>query len=89
MKKIKNISLPEGLKVIGERAFAGCSGLSKLVIPYSIEIIESGAFNDCKDIEFEYNGTKAEWRKITKASAFSDTYYICHCTDGDVIKRRK
>ena len=86
-EKIKNISLPDGLKVIGERAFAGCSGLSKLIIPYSIEIIESKAFSNCKEIEFEYSGTKAEWRKIAKTSAFPDTDYICHCTDGDVLKK--
>ncbi|NCA92023.1 hypothetical protein EOM82_02055 [bacterium] len=38
------------LRVIGENAFANCTNLTKIVIPASVELIESGAFKNCTSL---------------------------------------
>jgi len=42
-----NVNIPEGVTVIGERAFAGLDRLKSVTIPNSVEVIEYGAFSDC------------------------------------------
>lgn len=44
--KIKSIKLPEKLKSIGEKAFAGCHNLKELVIPDSVTSIGKEAFRN-------------------------------------------
>lgn len=44
-KDITSITLPYGIKSIGEEAFLGC-GIKSLVIPSSVEIIGQGAFSN-------------------------------------------
>ncbi len=46
-EKLTKISLPEGLRVIGENAFAGCTGLRTIEIPSMVEYIDKGAFEGC------------------------------------------
>lgn len=48
---IKSIGLPEGLTVIGREAFAGCNGLSSVVIPDSVKTMEKGAFYQCSNLK--------------------------------------
>lgn len=43
-KNIKSVKLPESLKIIGNRAFAGCVGLKKISFPDSLERIGECAF---------------------------------------------
>ena len=40
----KNVSIPFGVKEIGNGAFSGCHSLNSVDIPDSVEIIGSGAF---------------------------------------------
>ena len=42
---IKAINFPNGLKYIGSKAFKGCKGITKAVIPESVEFIGDGAFS--------------------------------------------
>jgi len=49
--KLKKVSLPEGIKVIGSGAFNGCAELTDFIIPQSITNIKSCAFNGCISIE--------------------------------------
>jgi hypothetical protein len=44
------VILPEGLTVIGERAFAGCTGLSSLTLPRSLDTLEKEALRDCASL---------------------------------------
>ncbi|MBR1751680.1 MAG: leucine-rich repeat domain-containing protein [Ruminococcus sp.] len=46
--KIKSITLPDDLKIIGDFAFSGCGKLTKINIPESVESIGLYAFRDTK-----------------------------------------
>ena len=44
---LEEVSLPEGLKVIGHNMFMGCTKLRKVNIPRSVHKIYDTAFDDC------------------------------------------
>lgn len=44
---ITSITIPYGIKIIEEYAFAGCKQLKSIILPENIEIIKSKAFCDC------------------------------------------
>lgn len=44
---IVKVELPEGVRVIGEYAFAECINLEEVICPKTLEIIEREAFVDC------------------------------------------
>jgi hypothetical protein len=43
--------IPEGVKIIGERAFSGASWLVELAIPEGVVTIERAAFSGCKNLK--------------------------------------
>ena len=45
----KDVVIPEGVREIGEQQFES-SGIEKVTIPGSVEIIGAGAFNDCAQL---------------------------------------
>ena len=47
----KSFIIPEGTKVIGSSAFAGCKDLIEVSVPNSVVRIEPGAFAGCKALE--------------------------------------
>ena len=49
--KVKTFIIPEGTRVIGSSAFAGCAELSEVIIPSTLVRIEPGAFVGCKSLE--------------------------------------
>ena len=52
---LKSVTLPDGLKVIGNLAFSGCESLENITIPDSVHTISAGAFRRCeslKEIDF-------------------------------------
>ncbi len=74
---------------IGDFAFSHCSSLTSITIPNSVTSIGDSAFEDCSGLtSITYQGTKAQWEAIAKASSwnsFTGSYTI-HCTDGDIAK---
>lgn len=48
---VKTFIIPEGTRVIGCSAFAGCKDLVEVIIPNSVVRIEPGAFAGCKALE--------------------------------------
>ena len=53
--------IPEGIKVIGEEAFACNSQLQSITIPKSVEVIKSKAFAFCKTLKHvSFKGTSIE-----------------------------
>jgi len=48
---VENLILPEGVKVIGQRAFASNNRLKSVSLPETLERIEIGAFSGCIAIE--------------------------------------
>ena len=47
---IKEYSIPEGVKNIGELAFFGCTGLTSVIIPEGVKSIDFGAFTECSGL---------------------------------------
>ena len=58
-------------------AFMGCTGMTKVIIPISIKLINRDAFAGCTELkEVVYEGTAMEWFNITFVTAMSSpTYY--------------
>lgn len=48
---VPEITVPEGVKTIGYRAFAGCPALRFLSLPISLRQIEDHAFDQCRLLE--------------------------------------
>lgn len=49
--------LPASLKEIGEGAFWGCSGFTRITLPESVDIIRDRTFLDCKNLQsVEFDG---------------------------------
>ena len=48
---MKNIVVPNGVKIIAERAFCNCSTIECLILPESVKQIERYAFAYCKNLE--------------------------------------
>ena len=47
----EHITIPDGVEVIGERAFIGCSSLQSVDIPDSVVEIGESAFYDCESLQ--------------------------------------
>ena len=61
---ISYINIPEGVQIIGERAFKANS-LKSITIPKSVQSIERGAFLDCTSLtDVYYEGTQEEWSYV-------------------------
>lgn len=50
MRAVKKVTLPEGLKTIGQRAFEFFAAMTSVNIPDSVEVIGYAAFKDCKEL---------------------------------------
>lgn len=47
---LTDISLPEGLRTIGDNAFIECTSLTKIELPDTVETIAMGAFRNCTNL---------------------------------------
>lgn len=62
---VKNISIPENIKIIHAQAFDGCAALERISVPLSLEIVESSAFKNCVNIDVVcYSGSYITWNEI-------------------------
>ena len=50
VNEIQNVVLPSGLTHIGDDAFTGCVGLSRIDIPYSVTSIGNNSFAGCRKL---------------------------------------
>lgn len=48
---ITDIKLNEGLRIIGEQAFSGCTQLERITLPESLERLGDGVFDCCKKLK--------------------------------------
>ena len=50
-KKLKTLTLSEGVTAIGETAFGGCSALTGITLPDTLETIGDSAFRGCSSLQ--------------------------------------
>lgn len=87
--ELKNIEIPDSVKLIKEQAFDKCVGLETVTIGKGVKNINSFAFGGCTRLaDIYYKGTKEEWNSIQKKDAWDQNSgnYTVHCTDGDINK---
>ena len=80
----KYIEIPDTVTIINMNAMEGADG-SNFILPNSIILIKEGAFHHYSG-SVTYDGTIAEWNRITKETDWnpaSDGITV-HCKDGDV-----
>jgi hypothetical protein len=58
MKSLKNVLLPETIKVIGKNAFKACAALESINLPENVKC-DKKAFKDCKKLSLERSNMKA------------------------------
>ena len=71
---------------IGREAFKDC-GFSSFTISSAVTAITADAFKGVAIEEFNYNGTKAQWSRITSGEFWDEDTWITnvvHCSDGDI-----
>lgn len=49
-RKVTELTIPQGVKIIGDRAFYGCSKLTTVIIPDSVTSIGERAFSSCTEL---------------------------------------
>jgi len=70
-KKLKSITLPNGMKTIDPNTFEGCTALTDVKFPSSLRRIRAQAFKDCKNLSvtipsgIEVDKTAFEGTKMT------------------------
>lgn len=77
---LKELTLPNSLTTISDYALA--CGIKRITLPISIESIGKNSFANTTQIY--YDGTKEEWKSISKADAPGEGIYLhsIACTDG-------
>ena len=83
---LKEIKLPEGLVSVDWYALRRCSGLKLVVIPASITNIGYNGFANIDNAEFRYQGTMAQWKRISLDPHWNGWWYkgYVHCKDGTI-----
>ena len=78
---LTEIRLPSALKAIESETFSNCVSLTSVTIPKSVTNIEEKAFYYCESLtDVYYDGTAADWAKLTVASGNDDlTNATLHC----------
>lgn len=84
--KIKILKIPEGIEIINEGAFRGCTNLKTVYFPSTLKGIREYAFHKCSYLsDVYYNGTMEDWNKVyiytNNYDLFSPT--VIHCKDGE------
>lgn len=88
-EEMTELSLPQGLTVIPEGCCSGMRQLQVLMIPDTVEQIESDAFKDCGDLrEIHYGGTMAQWRALglqpEDFGIYESDLLKIYCQDGTI-----
>ena len=63
---LESIVLPSTVKYIGEYAFGDCDKLVSVILPTGLTTICKSAFEGIKKKDFYFDGSQAQWDKVTK-----------------------
>lgn len=68
--------------------FRGCSALKNVTIEQgNLSGIHEATFTGCDQLEeITFNGTKAEWLKLSVEGYWTDHYIIVNCTDASFVE---
>lgn len=68
IKKIKSVTIEEGVTNIGVNAFDGFTNLVGIDIPSSVKNVSSGAFSNCSKLQnIAYEGLATDWNDVSLA----------------------
>ena len=80
---ITTVRITEGVKHIGDSAFQGCTSLTHVEIPTSIESI-GYAFHGCDKLKtITYAGLRSQWLELSKGSGIGDNVTVS-CSDDSL-----
>jgi hypothetical protein len=82
---IHSISIPHSVQVIGYGAFYSCQSLTSITLPKGISVIDDYAFGGCTALtEVFYEGTIAEWKRVSKSKKWigETIATTIQCKDG-------
>ncbi len=89
-KSLTSIEIPGNVTSISDSAFNNCLGLKNVTIPNSVMSIGDYAFYECGyNLIINYDGTKADWKKIYSPRSFEHTYFTVNCLDGKIVKKKR
>ncbi|MBR5240254.1 MAG: leucine-rich repeat protein [Clostridia bacterium] len=75
---LTSIKIPNMVTSIGDYTFSGCEGITSITISDSVTSIGDSAFERCFSLQdVYYNGSRADWGKITVGSSNS---YLTNAT---------
>ena len=81
-KNVGSIEIPDGIRYIGNEAFAGCRGLKSVTIPDSVRGIGYSAFNGCRSLT---SVTIPEGVTDIRESTFCDCHSLTSITIPDSV----
>ena len=87
---LQTIAIPEGVQEIKGQAFDYCESMTTASLPSTITKLNASVFHHCDVLTtVNYNGTKAQWNAIQKASnwynsSYCPNFHTIVCTDGNI-----
>lgn len=82
---LRSYTIPNNVTTIGEYAFSGYNGLTRVVIPSTVTSIGAYAFRYCSGLEsITYLGTVDQWKEVKKLPGWKKDSSIKKiiCADG-------
>ena len=89
---IKDVTISNGVEIIGEGAFASCHLLESLTIPGSVQNISYGAFSGClelKTLEIEKGVEKIEEKAFEDCKTLSEITYTGTVEEWNKIEKER
>ena len=69
---LMRISIPNGVKTIGNYAFFNCTGLTEVVIGKDVTVIGARSFQNCSNLmKINFRGTMEEWYAVSKLTGWN------------------
>jgi hypothetical protein len=74
-------TIPDGVSIIGKRAFSGCKNLMTVYIPDTVTVIGSFVFSDCNNLKTVYISRKISIPKYAFENIFENSAVKIFYTD--------
>ena len=81
-----DVRIPDGVTIIGESAFEGCTSLESVTIPASVTSIEEWAFYECEGFAVTYGGTLSQWCQMDNDYTLMSSASSIKLSDGNDLK---